>query len=235
MSEELALIEQEKIKAEKERIERERVDGIRLQISNIQSQSNINVWMPSKDIETRLSELEKKFQITEEVFQELTTEAQTVFDETFTNIHNALIARIEWEKEEVVRNAEMERLYNQKEEQEKAQKKIDKEKCIIQEEKDWIEAEKKAEKERKDQADFEQKAQAQTERYRLAQEKAMAEEKARQEALKPDKEKLLLFADVLEKLVVPKVRDKNALAIRTNINDGLDHIVAMIRGEVEVL
>ena len=233
------------IKAEKERIERERVDKIRMSISSIQQLVRIDLTMSSEEIEKRLSELEN-FQITEEVFQELTTEAQTVFDETFANIQIALISRIEWEKEEKARQAVTERLEKIQLEQEIERQKIDEEKRIIQEEKDWIEAEKKAEKERKDRADFEQKAREEAELKirnahiyaeiaRIAKEKAEAEEKAHQEALKPDKEKLLLFADVLEKLVVPKVKDPKAIAIRTEINDSLDHIVAMIREEVEGL
>lgn len=113
-----------------------------------------------------------------------------------------------------------------------------------------LEQEIQVEQDRKDREERERKikeeAQAQAikdaETYRvqleldlIAQEKVEAEEKARQEALKPDKEKLLDFAGVLEDLESPKVKDGKAKAVVAEATEALAFTAQTIRDEVEEL
>jgi len=228
----------EAIKAEKDRIEQNRIDGIREKISMIQRYGLLDPMMSAEIIKERLAELEK-IQITEEIFQEFTSEAQKVFDGVFSNVHNSLIARIKWEKEEKARKEEAERLDKQKAEQEEAQRKIDADKTAIQAEKDKI-ARDKRESEIKEKArndalqDAKEKAEA-DEKAKVAKEKAEAIKKARQEALKPDKEKLISWANSLLDIVYPKLKDLNAQAIASHALDGIYEEAHIVIREAEAL
>ena len=217
----------EAIKAEKDRIEQERVERIRSNISTIQRYGILDPVMDSNDIKSRLGGLEK-IEITGELFQEFTQEAQKVFDETFSNVHNGLIARIKFEKEEEKRKAEAERLDKQKAEQEEVQRKIDADKAVIQAEKDKI-ARDKRESEIKEKArndalqEAKEKAEA-DEKAKVAKEKAEAEEKARKENLRPDKDKIIAFASVILNLNAPELKSSEATRIVTDAIDEINGI-----------
>lgn len=217
----------EAIKAEKDRIEQNRIDGIREKISMIQRYGLLDPMMSAEIIKERLAELEK-IQITEEIFQEFTSEAQKVFDGVFSNVHNSLIARIKWEKEEKARKEEAERLDKQKAEQEEAQRKIDADKTAIQAEKDKI-ARDKRESEIKEKArndalqEAKEKAES-DEKERIAKEKAKAKEKDRKESLRPDKDKIIAFASVILNLNAPELKSIEATRIVTDAIDEINGI-----------
>ena len=226
------------IKAEKERIEQERVDGIRSNISTIQRYEILDPVMDSNDIKSRLSGLEK-IEITGELFQEFTQEAQKVFDGVFSNVHNALIARIKWEKEEMKRKVEADRLEKQRVEQEEAQKKIDADKATIQAEKDNIARDKREaeikEKARQDTLnEAKDKAEAE-EKAKVAKEKAEAEEKARKESLRPDKEKIIAFASVILNLNSPELKSSEANHIVSNAIDEINGIAHQMAKKAKAL
>ncbi len=111
---------------------------------------------------------------------------------------------------------------------------------------DKIEADKKEEEERKEHEKWMKKAEErekelaaaaklQTEKdakEKVEREKAKAE---RQEALKPDKQKLLEMADMLEGLILPNIKDKEAEVIRFQTRADLDVICEKVRRKVDTL
>ena len=211
--------EREERKAEKKRKEQARIDKIRDMISDISNMATECVNKDSQAISKISSELEKLI-ISKDTFMEFTEEAIKVADETYAKIQDLLVARIQLEKEEEERKAEAERLEKQRKEQEAAQAKIDEENRKIQEEKDRLE-----EKERV----------AQAERDRIAKEKAEAEEKARKEALKPDKEKLISFCEQLERITAPTMKTKEAHDLLKAIMFDINGHIARLREGAEAL
>lgn len=142
------------------------------------------------------------------------------------------------EKKLADERAEIERI--KKEQDAKAKEQEEKEKAL-QAEKDKIEADKKAEEDRKNREAFEKQAtinaklkaekDAKEKAEREAKEKkereeAEAAEKARLEALKPDKEKLLIFADKIKDLTAYNLSVKSPKA-RGLFHDTLDAIVSV--------
>ena len=162
-------------------------------------------------------------------------------------------------REEEARKAEDERLAKERAEleaerkriaaeQAEAQAKIDEANRKIEAEKAAIEAEKKAEQERKDREKFEKDAKEKAEREakakaerdeqeRLARERAETEEKARQESLKPDKDKLIDFAGRVLALATykPDLESPVAQHIYNEAIEGILIISDQIKKETEAL
>lgn len=96
-------------------------------------------------------------------------------------------------------------------------------------------ADEKAEQE-KIQKELEDKKKAEADR--LAKEKEEAEKQAeieRQNALAPDKEKILMLADELTKIEVPAVKDEKAMQILVNFKEAIKNIEADLRESVKEL
>ena len=225
------------IKAEKDRIEQERVNGIREKIFAFQK---VNTQLGGKSSVELQQIIAGIMDITiDESYMEFAEEAKTAKADVMTAIEDAYDAQIKWEREEVARKVEAERLAKQKAEQEEKEKVLAEERRKIDEERAKLareEFERKFKEEAKAQAEKEAKEKAEREeRERIAREKADAEEKARQEALKPDREKLLTFAQDLLAITGPKVQDKKVKAILADALDGLSQISATIKTEVEDL
>ena len=180
--------EQEKIQAEKIRLEEERVAGIRAVIEVIRACRDISPWMISggmKSVRQRVVEL--KFN-----FQEFDSEAKLVTTETLEILDGLIAKRLQFEKEEIDRKAESERLEKVRMALEAeaaklkaAQDKIDKDARKVAADKAALEADKKAEQERKDRESFEAKAK---EEARIKAEQEAQERFARVEREKKERE-----------------------------------------------
>ena len=177
--------EEEKRRQEKIAAEEKRVADIRDRINSIKFTATLSPGTSAGEIQSRLQDL-LKIEITDEVFQEFAGEAQAVLTESVHKVADALDKAIKWEEEQAAAKAEAERLKKVQKEQEAeaarlqaiADEQVAKQKAID-DEKAQIEADKKAEREA---------------REKKAGEEAEEAEKARQEALKPDREKLIDFA-----------------------------------------
>ena len=198
---------------EKEAKEQERIKAIQEKSISIR---NLGVMQgaTSSEIRARLT-LVTGIEVSEKIYQEFTDQAVECQKLTVAELEKLLNDRLQFEKEEVDRSVEARRLEIQREEQEAAQAKIDEENKTIKDQFAKLEADKKAEKDRKDREEFERKAQEEAdiearkklEREaceRLEKEAAEKEEKARQESLRPDKEKMIAFANDL--LDIPNMR-----------------------------
>lgn len=212
--------EEEKIKAEKVAAEIKRVEDIRAKIAAIREKGEAHFLFGKTSCE--LTEIvtgmyEAGYNPVD--FEGFEDQIKSTFETTITAINAAIVNRKVFEAEEEARKAEADRLEKVRKEQEAeaarlkniadiqaaAQKAIDDEKAKI-------EAEKKAEQERKDREEFERKAkenahiQAEKDAKEKAEREAKAKadkeaaevaEKARIEKLRPDKEKLIDFAEQL--------------------------------------
>jgi len=131
----------------------------------------------------------------------------------------------------------------------------------VDDEKARIEAEKKAEVERKEREEFERKAQAeakakaeqdakeqaqceeldeiaaalQREVLRVEKEKAEAAEVARQESLKPDREKMNSYFDSVLDVQAPEIPDEKLNALLNDVLDAIGGVIEGARQEVEAL
>ena len=160
------------------------------------------------------------------------------------------------DEERLALKMERQRIETEREaEQKETQRKIDaenarqeKERLDLEAEKQKIADEKKSEQERKDREAFELKAKqdakakaeqdakdeaSRLELARIAKEKADKKEAERQEALKPDKIKLLEFATALESVPSPDLSDGKALEILRDAYHSRVAIVDIIRSDVE--
>lgn len=122
-------------------------------------------------------------------------------------------------KEEADRQTAIELEAKRKEEERVRQEEIEKARKEA-EERAVIEAKEKAEREAVEKAEADLKAKIEAER---------------QEALKPDKEKLLSFADTIETLVVPEMKDPKAQAIIDKATSSLCKVADAIRKELRTL
>lgn len=158
-------------------------------------------------------------------------------------------------KEEADRRLENDRLEKLAEAQkveakrlEKIQDDIDKKEQALKEEKDKLEADKKAEQARKDLEILEKRLAAEAkekvekdEIERVAREakelkkkeEAEAAEVIRQEALRPDRDKLIQYAVAIIKLAAPDVKDEQAQEILDEAQDGLGLIASEIMKQVK--
>jgi hypothetical protein len=146
--------------------------------------------------------------------------------------------REEQKKRDAAAKAEQDRIAKEQAEKEAA----------LQAERDKLEAEKKAEQDRKDQEELEKRlaAEAKEKAEREVKEKAELEEneriarekeKARQESLRPDKEKLLAFAQFLQEgITYPELKSPEANTIRANAAEQIfdigEEIIQAIEGGI---
>lgn len=168
------------------------------------------------------------------------TQIKQASDETFNNFLNAVEAdakKIAEQKaaEEAARKAEEEKLAAERAELERLRKEQEEREAKIRAQQEEIERQKREaeaekqraaqekeraareEQERKEAAERAKKlaeeAAKQEEESRKAKEEADRIEAARQEALKPDKDKLLHFGNVIALLVIPEVKSTEALEV----------------------
>jgi len=213
--------EKERIRAEKIRLEQERVEGIRAKIENMKA-------IPSRITLTPLSHIAEVYQalldwepVSEANYQEFTHEAIAVFEGTLSAVLKIKDDREKWEQEQAAAKAEAERLEKVRKEQEAEATKLKAAQDKIDAEKAALEAEKRTDQERKDREKFEHQAKEEArivaekeaaekiEAEKTAQEaaahaeldrlEALAVEKARKEALKPDKAKIITWARELNR------------------------------------
>lgn len=150
------------------------------------------------------------------------------------------------EEDRLAREAEEARLAKQREEQERVAAEQEEKAEEIKAEEERVEAERKALENDKLIEAAKKEAEErgrQEEKDRVAREAAEAEERdrkakaeaARQEALKPDKEKLLAYANALDDrpIATPSVKDKKAEAIMIEALDKIRNVADFIRREVE--
>jgi septal ring factor EnvC (AmiA/AmiB activator) len=227
--------EKARIKAEKEKKELDRVAEIRARIFAMQQLVSNFLGKTSPDLQ-QISEALFDIDITKEVYQEFTDEAERVKMECLDAALKAREMRITWEQEEAARKVEAERLEKQRQDQEAERKRLDDEKAKL-------EAEKKAEQARKDREEIERLAKEKAEKEarekveREAKEKqerdeAEAKEKERKAAMAPDKEKLLTYAHLLEvSIQAPPLESEKAMVILSDALKAIKGIVAMIRKE----
>lgn len=164
-------------KAFKAEVEQKRVDKIRELIHGLDKYTHDLNGMGSEDLKARWDEV-KTTTIDIETYEEFKVEAEIDQRRVLNVLHDAYNARIEWEAEEAARQAEADRLEEQRVLQEKEAKRL-------QAEQDKIEADRKAEQERLDAERAKAEAKLQAERDELEAEKAaIAKVKADEEAKK---------------------------------------------------
>lgn len=229
-------IEQRKaeVKAEKERIEREKIEAaIRLDQER-----------KAKAEADRLAKIEAEQKAEAERLATLQAEIDAK-----NKAEQERLDKIKAEQEEKERamRAEQERIQKEQKEREdkiKAeQAKIEAEKRAIIEQKEREEAEKKrlaeleiAKKEAAEKARIESEAKSKREAAEKSEaEKRIAEELARQEALKPDLVKLAEFSESLKSISLPLLKDSKAQAIIGNVKIKLSEISQFIKTETSKL
>ena len=148
------------------------------------------------------------------------------------------------EEDRKEREAEDARLKKQRDEQARVAKEQDDEKARLKKEADKVEADRLALAEEKRLEDAKKEAAErgrQEEKDRVARELAEAEERdrkakveeARQEALKPDKEKLWTYVLALSYLPAPELKTKEAKAILAKAKDVLLDLAEVVKGSIE--
>jgi hypothetical protein len=215
----------EAIKMEKERVERERVNEIRVRIDGIKGYPMACSGKSSSDILAEINALSAIY-FTEPEFQEFLPDANRAKEEALEALDKLYSERVAWENAEAERKAEIEKLEKLRKEQEAEAERQAEERSKIDEEKAEIEAAKEADRKKKEREEFERQAKEKAEkeaREKLEREKREeAERKAneeaerkRQGALRPDKEKLITWADSFITLAGGGVivSDKKAAAI----------------------
>lgn len=221
--------EKQKVQDEKDRIERERVAKIEEKIDHLKKFRIYDPRLTSIDEIKKVIKSVEEWKIEPEEYFEFTTEANELKSEILIANSKILEMRENLDKEEAERKAEAKRQAKIAAEQAEIQRKLDEQQAKIDEqnrkiqaEKDAIEAEKrKAEEAKRIEAAKKEAAEqarlAEIERQkREAQEKAEVEkrrkeEEIRQEMLRPDKEKLVAFAQFLnEGITYPNVENQKA-------------------------
>ena len=245
------------IKAEKEAAERERVDDLRGMITEIQRIATEVVGKGSEEIRLRL-EFVGNVNTTEAEFAEFWTEAAAVKEDALKALKRALADRLQLEKEEAERKAEAETLAKiaerQKVEDERLaaekkalkdaklaeEKRLEEERVALAAEKAEFEAEKQAEADRKAAeqkaiADAAEKAQRE-EVEALERAEAAEKEKAHQEALKPDKEKLMEWAQPVYDMCAYNlnIKDKGLKHLHDTAVRGLMSVYDNLKTSVEL-
>ncbi len=249
--------EKNRIKAEAEKAEHDRRNAIQEKINTIQRVFIGITGMDSKTLASVKAELES-MQIDPEEYKEFTDQAQTCLEDTHSAVLDAIEARKKFEAEEIRRKEEAAKLNEIRRQQEEAQKKIEAEKeelriaqkkidddnRKIQEEKDRIAAEKQSEADRIEREAFEKKAQeeAKIKAEKEAREKAEREEQKRvdlekekqaeaerKEALRPDQEKIIMFAEKLRAIEPPILKTNESINlgndVMSEISELLDSII----------
>jgi len=236
----------EAIQLKAERIERERVEGILDRIKAMEFAESIEDTASSiKVVMDKVADT-----MIDDSFAEFKEQAVQVKKDTFEILFVAHQKHLAHEERLAEQKAEAERLEKVAKEQAAAQAKIEAEQKKIADEKAKIEAAKKAEHERKGREAFEKKVKADAEQAardklvrealeRKEKEEAEAAEKARKESLRPDKEKLIVWAGSLWKCIapgnLPELVSGNALGILEKAESGIRTLLNSIRKDVEAL
>lgn len=247
--------EEEKITKEKERIaaekaakEEARVNSIRDRIEVIRSFPNQITLSTSAVKIHEMLETVIATEITEAEFQEFTEIAKSAYAETVSKIESAQSSRVKYEAEESERKAESERLAKERAEldriraEEDAKRKA--EEARMKAERDKLDAERKAleaakreeeqkiaiaqaKKEAAERAIQEAKEQAEREaRDKAAAELKAKEEAERQAALKPDKERLMAFA---QGIMVVTCQEPKSIEAKAIVNEAMKRLLAINR------
>jgi len=226
--------EKARIKAEKDQKERDRVEAIRARLFAMQQVVSNFLGKTSLDLQA-ISERLFDTEITKEIYQEFTDEAEKVKMECLDAALKAREMRITWEQEEAARKVEAERLkIVRKQQQDEAQR--------LEDEKVRLQLERKADEDRRYREEIarhaseraETQAREKIEREaKEKKEKEEAEEKALElkRAQAPDKEKLMKFADDLRDLLGPPLDSEEANIILRDAHRAILGIIAMIRKE----
>lgn len=238
----------EAIRAEKERIEQERLDEIR---KGIFALSKMVASLNGLDSATLMSlgEEIEAIEITPDEYQELTKEANQAKHDAYIAVREAYEARIEWENGETARREERARLEKVAAEQDaeaERLRKIDEkqkaERQSIEDEKAALEAKLKAIQDKEDariQAEKDAKEKAeQEEKDRIEREEAEEAEEAeklRQIALRPDKQKLIDFANELYNMPMPMCDDTNAQQVVNQTQSSLRGVADDLKSKAEEL
>jgi len=222
------------IKAVKEAKEQARVDKIRSKINDLQAVLITIITLPSNKIQAIQMEVES-IEISVIDYMEFTEEAERVKANVLNTIQDYMKVTIENEKEDAERKIEAERFEKIRVEQEVTQKKIDeanqklKEKEAILEKKEWERTEKiriaKEMEEEKVKVEKEQEVEAE----RL--EKDIAE----QNRLKPDKERLIEYADKLFNITHPNVKAKSSKELLIEMNNRLFKLITGFKNQINKL
>lgn len=231
-----------RVKAEKVRLEEERKENIQAEIHKIQEEAMPTILGTMalenlRELSSRLEDMEVK----ENKYMEFTEHAEKVLNDSYEAVQDAIAARIKLDKEAEERKAENARLEKARKKQEADQAVIDEaNKAIkaaqkkIDDEKAKIEADKAKEARRVEKEAFEkfitEKAESaaaqkvKDDAAKKAEEEKVAEaEKVRKKALRPDREKLILFVGELMSITGPlDLTDKLAIEI-------LDEFIPKIR------
>jgi len=225
--------EKERIKAEEERKEKEKIQG------RVDALLAVNVVLPFMDVAT----------MTDEEFAVLLASAKETHEIALREMKEADDARVAEANRVAAERAENDRIREEQETKAKAlQEKEDalkaKEKALEAEQQAEIDrkAREKFEKETADNARMQAEKDAKEKAEREAREKKEAEEaeiaeKARQEALKPDKEKLITFAETVRGLAANNLDVKSDMAreIFHEALDGIMKISKRIKDQAEIL
>ena len=227
------------IKAEEIRLEEERKETIRAEIHKIQEMAMPTVLGTMalenlRELSSRLEDMEIK----ETEYMEFTEQATKIIEDSYNAVQETITARIKLDKEAENHKIESARLENIRLDQEAAQKlineaaarhqaKIDTDNLKIRlaqkkidDDKAELAAEKQADADRKEREEFERQAkikadkeakeaQEQIERDKSAKATAQAAEKARQEALAPDMDKLTKWIESFNETAIPSPRLKS--------------------------
>jgi hypothetical protein len=225
--------EEEKITKEKERIAAEKAKREECRVNLIRERIEFIRSVPNKiTLSTRADEIRRIIEsfigtIKEEIYQEFTATAKAAYAESVAKIEAALSARVQFEAEEVERQAESARLAKERAELERQRAE---ENAKLKADRDALEVERrKVEDARREQEHREVVAKAEKEAAKDVREMAEVEAKAKAEAeriarLRPDREKVLDYANALSAVPVPACASEEAVAIISEAAEMVDDI-----------
>jgi len=221
-------------KAAKDAIEQERVDKIRSRINDLQAM-NTNIPLLSLEELHEMNGALAATEISVTEYMEFTEEANRVLSDVHNFVKKYIEAAIQKEKEDVERKIEEARLEKIRIEQDAAQKKIDeanqklREKEAALEKKEWERTEKiriaKEMEEEKDRMDKEQEIEAEK----------LEKEIVEQNALMPDKEKLVTYASDLIMVSVPSMKTNEARELLIKMCGRLDKLITGFKNQIDKL
>ena len=226
-------------KAEKDRIEQERIDGIQIKIEAIKEKGLTTINLSSDDVTALCDEI-LAIQITEEVYQEFAEQAKAAKLATLSALDDIYNDKVIQEKEAAERKAEIAKIEKLRAEQAEAEVKMHEELRKIELEKQAVQKIIDDEREKRDRAEFERKAQEQAKEQANRQvelEKQLKEkerietekEAKRQQEILPDKEKFIIFADMIYGLKIPVLENEEARDKFTELIKRLYEIARIIK------
>ena len=246
------------IRMAKQRIEQVRIDGIRAKIDEIKQwcYHGLNYGIASENIKMLLSLLETThLSLIEADYMEFLGETHDLLWDAITKTREALNGRLQWEEDEAIRKIETERLAEIKKQQDAEQERLDIERRKIEEKKTKIEQE---ERDRKIKEEAEAKAKADAEKQiqeakeaqikaeiaageakeraeREVEQRKVAKEaeRARIETLKPDVDRLLGFAQYLEDILWPELRNVEMVKVQDSAKVLISEAIEIIRDGIK--